>query len=339
MSHSVVIGGAGFVGSWIVDEILKNPEAKVTVVDNLLSSERWNISRDPRVIFIEGSASELSTFMNIESPVQYIYQLACFHGNQSSIARPLDDLENGLKTTLVTLEWMKLNHPNARLIYSGAGCALAEKTWDSPLPVGEIDNVGLLQDSPYSISKISGEMYCLYYAKQFNLDIVRVRFQNIYGPREILGAGQWRGTINTVWRNVVPTLIYKALKNDDIQIYGSNPSRDFTYVGDVSRLVVELASSGKTAEVYNIASEEEVFISDLASKIIQMTNSNSKVLNEEKRHWDNSGRRIGGNQKLAEFLNLKPTVPLDVGLAATIKWTRKNLVEIEKSISKFVDLL
>ena len=65
MAHSVVIGGAGFVGSWVVEEILKDPKSKVTIIDNLISSERWNISIDPRVTFIEGSAANFDTFEKI----------------------------------------------------------------------------------------------------------------------------------------------------------------------------------------------------------------------------------------------------------------------------------
>jgi len=212
MSHSVVIGGAGFVGSWVVDEILKDPEAKVTIIDNLISSEKTNISNNPRIAFVEGSAAEFITFEQITGSVDFVYQLACFHGNQSSISQPLNDLENGLKTTLVTLEWVKLNHPMATIVYASAGCAFATKTWDVPEAVKEIEKTNLLHDSPYSITKLTGEMYCLLYSRLYDLNIIRLRFQNVYGPREILGAGIWRGNESTVWRNVVPTFIWKALR-------------------------------------------------------------------------------------------------------------------------------
>lgn len=335
MKHSVVIGGAGFVGSWVVDEILKDTGTHVTIIDNLISSERVNISSDPRVKFIEGSAAELSTLQRITSPVDYVYQLACFHGNQSSITRPLDDLENGLKTTLVTLEWVKNEHPNARVIYSGAGCTVAEKTWSTPIPVQEIDAISLKHDSPYSISKIVGEMYCLYYAEQQGLDVVRVRFQNVYGPREILGAGKWRGNINTIWRNVVPTFIFKALNNIDIEIYGgNNASRDFIYVGDIAEGVVLAMKNGESGKVYNLASGTETFIHELASTIINKTNSKSKCLHEDKRNWDNSGRRKGNIQFSAKKIGFKSKTQLVDGLNQTINWTVLNLDLIKKNINK-----
>ena len=335
MKHSVVIGGAGFVGSWVVDEILKDPSTRVTIVDNLISSEKWNISLDPRVTFIEGSAADVSVLKSIKGNVDYVYQLACFHGNQSSIARPLDDFENGLKTTLVTLEWVKNFNPQARVIYSGAGCAVAEKTWDEPTAIEERESTSLLHDSPYSISKITGEMYCKYYSNQFGLNIVRVRFQNIYGPREILGAGIWRGTVNTIWRNVIPTFIYKALNNYEIDIFAAeNASRDFIYVEDVARAVVIAALDGGDGSVYNIASGEEVIIGDLLKTIINKTESKSTVNYRSKRSWDNSGRRLGDASKIFKDLGFKPKIPLSLGLDLTINWTLKNLDSIIESITK-----
>jgi len=335
MKHSVVIGGAGFVGSWVVDEILKDPSTRVTILDNLISSEKWNISTDPRVNFIEGSAADINMLKSIKDKVDYVYQLACFHGNQSSIARPLDDFENGLKTTLVTLEWVKAFNPQARMIYSGAGCAVAEKTWNEPIAVEELESTSLLHDSPYSISKITGEMYCKYYSNQFGLNIVRVRFQNIYGPREILGAGIWRGTENTIWRNVIPTFIYKALNNYEIDIFAAeNASRDFIYVEDVAKAVVIAALDGENGSVYNIASGEEMIIGDLLKLIMNKTESKSIVNYQSKRSWDNSGRRLGDASKIFNDLGFKPEIPLSLGLDLTINWTLNNLDSIIKSITK-----
>ena len=334
MSHSVVIGGAGFVGSWVVEELLKKPESKVTIIDNLISSERWNISTNSRVTFIEGSATDFDTFEKINAPVDTLFQLACFHGNQSSIARPLDDLENGLKTTLVTLEWVKRNSPKTRIIYSGAGCAVAEKTWQNPTPVKEIDFTSLRHDSPYSISKITGEMYCLFYAQSFNMDVIRVRFQNVYGPREILGAGKWRGTMNTIWRNVIPTFVYKSIKNLPIEIYGSNASRDFVFVEDIAEGILKAAKHGTSQEVFNLASGTEIMINDLASDIILLADSNSKIILREKREWDNSGRRFGSTIKARETIAFSAKTPIREGLKKTIQWSLNNLELIEKTIEK-----
>jgi UDP-glucose 4-epimerase len=335
MKHSVVIGGAGFVGSWVVDEILKDPSTRVTIVDNLISSERWNVSLDPRVTFIEGSAADVNVLKSVKGKVDYVYQLACFHGNQSSIARPLDDFENGLKTTLVTLEWVKNFNPQARVIYSGAGCAVAEKTWDEPIAIEEREFTSLLHDSPYSISKITGEMYCLYYAKQQNLDVVRVRFQNVYGPREILGAGQWRGTQNTVWRNVIPTFIWKALNNSDLEVYGNHEaSRDFIYIKDAAQGVLRAALSGIKNEVYNLASGRETNIFSLAQQIVRLSNSTSLIIVKDRREWDNSGRRFANLDKSLKTLEFEADTEIENGLQQTIFWFNKNYDKIVVTMQK-----
>jgi len=334
MKHSVVIGGAGFVGSWVVDEILKDSNARVTIIDNLISSEKWNISTDPRVNFIEGSAADINVLKYIQNKVDYVYQLACFHGNQSSIARPLDDLENGLKTTLVTLEWVKTYNPQARVIYSGAGCAVAEKTWEIPTAVKEIESTSLLHDTPYSITKIAGEMYCHYYAVQYNLDVVRVRFQNVYGPREILGAGVWRGTEHTIWRNVIPTFIWKALHNSELEIFGeTRASRDFIYAGDLARGVIMAAKTGESKEVYNLATGKETFVDEIAKEIVNLTNSNSQIRIIAGRYWDSSGRRFADTEKSTNSLSFSATTDLTQGLIKTIEWTNKN----KNAITNFIE--
>jgi nucleoside-diphosphate-sugar epimerase len=222
------------------------------------------------------------------------------------------------------------------VIYSGAGCAVAEKTWDSPQPIKEIDKTSLIHDSPYSITKIAGEMYCLFYANQHNLDVVRVRFQNVYGPREILGAGIWRGTENTIWRNVIPTFIYKAINDIDFEIFGEvNASRDFTYVTDVARAVVLVANNGKNGQVYNIASGKETFINDVAEMIINLSDSKSNIVVKPRRSWDNSGRRFGDVLKIQNELGFTNLVSIEQGINDTISWTKLNLDVINTAKGKF----
>jgi len=335
MKHSVVIGGAGFIGSWTVDEILKDSDVHVTIVDNLISSEQSNISNDPRVKFINGSASNIDVLKSIPGKIDYVYQLACFHGNQNSIARPLDDFENGLKTTLVTLEWVKQNHPNARVIYAGAGCAVAEKTWGTPVPTSEKDATSLLHDSPYSISKITGEMYCSYYALQHSIDVIRVRFQNVYGPREILGAGDWRGTDSTIWRNVVPTFIYRTLKNQKIDVNPS-ASRDFIYVEDLVFGISLAKDKGQSGSVYNLGSGSEVMISELAEKIIKETSSQSKYEVNYNRSWDRSGRRVANMEKTHNEIGFTAQTSIDEGVSKTVDWFKSNLELIEECINRNV---
>jgi nucleoside-diphosphate-sugar epimerase len=101
-----------------------------------------------------------------------------------------------------------------RVVYSSAGCTVAEKTYDKAEATQEDAPVSLYLDSPYQISKIIGELYSNYYFQQHQLPVVKARFQNVYGPGEILGAGRWRGTPATVWRNVTPTFRLSGIKGN-----------------------------------------------------------------------------------------------------------------------------
>ena len=108
---------------------------------------------------------------------------------------------------------------------------------------------------PYQISKIIGELYGNYYTSRYGLPFVKARFQNVYGPGEVLGAGRWRGTVNTVWRNVTPTFIYRALKHEALPVEnGGIATRDFIYVEDMARGLQACALRGGAGEIYNLAS-------------------------------------------------------------------------------------
>src|SRR5438477_17909 len=139
-----------------------------------------------------------------------------------------------------------------------SGGAVAEKASGDAVATEETDLVSLWMDSPYSMSKIFGEFYSAYYFKQHALPVVRVRFQNVYGPGEILGAGRWRGTPATVWRNVTPTFVYRALKGMPLLLEnGGIATRDFIFVDDIARGLCDCATGGTAGEVYNLASGVE----------------------------------------------------------------------------------
>ena len=190
--------------------------------------------------------------------LDYVFHLACFHGNQSSIADPIADHDNNAITSLKLFDQLKSFSSLKKVVYAAAGCAVAEKTFGEATATKEDAPLSLYHDSPYSISKIIGELYGNYYFQRYGLPLVKTRFQNIYGPREILGAGRWRGTVHTVWRNVTPSFIWKALHGDALPLEnGGMTSRDFVYVEDLVDGLQRAALRGVPGEVYNLASGVE----------------------------------------------------------------------------------
>ncbi|HMM75134.1 MAG TPA: NAD-dependent epimerase/dehydratase family protein [Gammaproteobacteria bacterium] len=336
-STSLVVGGAGFVGSNLVKQLLAYEAKRVHVVDNLLSAERDNIPFDPRVAFTEASITSDRVLGALTDEYDFVFHLSTYHGNQSSIHDPLADHENNTLTTLKLFERLKYFRALKKVVYSSAGCSVAEKTFGEAKATEETDLVSLVQDSPYSMSKIFGEFYAKYYFKQHALPTVRARFQNVYGPGEILGAGHWRGTPASVWRNVTPTFIYKSIKGEALPLENEGiASRDFIYVEDIAAGLIACATRGTAGEAYNLASGVETTIRELAERINELTGNRAPIELLPKRAWDNSGKRYGSTAKSERELGFRANTGLAEGLARTIEWTRENLPLIERNVAKHV---
>lgn len=331
----LIIGGAGFVGSNLCHRLLKeNPEA-LYIVDNLISAELVNVPKHPIVTFHYGSISDDRIILKLPTDFDYIFHLATYHGNQSSIEDPIADHQNNTLPTLKICEYFKNAKRLKKIVYASAGCTVANKTFEQPEATKEEAPVSLYLDSPYQISKIVGEFYGNYYFMRYDLPFVKARFQNVYGPREILGAGQWRGNSATIWRNVIPTFIWRALNNEPLLIdKGGLTTRDFIYVDDIVEGLISCAINGNPNGVYNLASGEETSIADLAKHICSITNSSSSIVIAPERNWDRSGRRLGDPTKSKSEIKFSYTVDLIEGLSQTISWTKTHYSTILNCIKK-----
>jgi UDP-glucose 4-epimerase len=331
----LVVGGAGFIGSNLVKNLLRLSPREILIVDNLLSAERVNVPVSPEITFVEGSITDDKILEDLRDDLDYVFHLATYHGNQNSIYNPLVDHENNTLTTLKLFERIKSFKKIKRVVYASAGCTVAEKTFNEANATREDVPVSLYLDSPYQISKIIGELYSNYYFKQYRLPVVKARFQNVYGPGEILGAGKWRGTSATIWRNVIPTFVYRARKRMPLMVENEGKaSRDFIYVEDIVCGLILCATRGMPGEVYNLASGFETSIFELANLINQLTDNNTPIHFAPKRDWDNSGRRFGSTLKAKEKIGFEAQISLKDGLIRTLKWTEENFSLIQTCIQK-----
>jgi UDP-glucose 4-epimerase len=334
-SKILIVGGAGFVGSNLAHHLLDNHNPKeLWIVDNLLSSDISNVPADSRVRFLNGSITDDRLLHALPVDLDVVFHLACFHGNQSSIADPLADHDNNTLTSLKLFERLKGFRGLKKVVYAAAGCAVAEKTFDGATATLEDAPVSLFHDSPYSISKLIGEMYGNYYFQRYSLPFVKARFQNVYGPREILGAGRWRGTHHTVWRNVIPTFVWKSIQGEALPLdNGGNASRDFIFVEDMAKGLVACATKGNPGEAYNLASGVETTIADLAYTINKLTGNTTAVDLQPARDWDRSGKRFGSTEKSRRQLAFEASISMQEGLRITIKWTQANQDKIKRIMS------
>lgn len=328
-SNVLVVGGAGFVGSNLVRAILAQQPRRLTVVDNFLSADPANVPDHPAVRLVSGSITNERVLRGLDEDLDHAFHLACFHGNQSSIHDPLMDHENNTLTTLKLFERLKDIRTLRKVVYAAAGCAVAEKTFDGATATTEEAPVSLFHDSPYSISKLVGEMYGNYYFTRHGLPFVKARFQNVYGPGEILGAGRWRGTPHSVWRNVTPTFVWKALHGEALPVEnGGIASRDFIFVEDMARGLMACALRGEPGETYNLGSGAEITIRELAERINAATGNATPIALAPPRDWDRSGQRFAAVDKAREKLGFVAEVPHAEGIRRTVEWTRANRATI-----------
>jgi nucleoside-diphosphate-sugar epimerase len=331
----LVVGGAGFVGSNLVRLLREQQPRRVVIVDNLLSADISNVPEGDDVDFRLGSIADDAILEKLPHDLDYVFHLACYHGNQSSIADPLADHANNTLTTLKLFERLKGMSSLRKVAYAAAGCAVAEKTFDGASATREDAPVSLYHDSPYSISKLVGEMYGNYYFARHKLPFVKARFQNVYGPGEILGAGRWRGTVHTVWRNVTPTFVWKALHGEALPVEnGGIATRDFIFVEDMARGLMAAALHGDPGEIYNLASGVETTIRKLAERINTLAGNATPIALTPARDWDRSGQRFGDPSKAADKLGFTAKVAHEDGLAATIAWTRDNMDRILRCMNQ-----
>jgi nucleoside-diphosphate-sugar epimerase len=157
------------------------------------------------------------------------------------------------------------------------------------------------------------------------MPFVKARFQNVYGPGEILGAGRWRGTPATVWRNVTPTFIWKSLHGEALPVEnGGIASRDFIFVEDMARGLMACGLKGDPGEIYNLGSGAEITIRELAERVNQLTGNPTSIALTPARDWDRSGQRFADPTKAREKLGFSAQVSHEEGLRRTVEWTKAN---------------
>lgn len=315
---ALVTGGAGTLASNLVGRLIQDG-LEVVVIDNLSSGYKENVH--PKAEFILGDISDEATMLSLlkEHKFDYVFHFAAFFANQNSVEHPLRDLEVNGKGTLLL---MKLLNEHStflrRFVYASSSCVYGafEGIADESAPH--------LLETPYAITKLLGEQYAMYFYKNFGLPVTVYRFFNCYGPGEKPGK----------YRNVIPNFIHSALNGEPLKITGSGEeTRDFTFVDDaVSGILLTLNSEYSIGETYNISTGKETPILHLAERIIELTQSKSKIEFVPRRSWDHTLKRCGDSGKIKKEFGFLARIDLDEGLTKTIEWMKSvyNFNKIKK---------
>lgn len=315
----LVTGGAGAIGRNLV-ESLATAGARVVVIDDLSSSERWNLPNLPGVLFVEADIlDEISLKRVFNERPKVVWHLAAFFANQNSVDHPERDLMTNGLGTLRLLQYAQLAGTE-RFVYASSGCSIYGKS--APLPLRE-EFMSMHLSSPYQITKMLGELYCNYFSDHYGLKVVKPRFFNSYGPGEIPGE----------YRNVIPNFIYWALSGRPLPITGTgDATRDFTFVSDiVDGLLRAGALESAVGAEFNLASGRETSILELAQKINALTGNPAGIAFVGQRKWDTKSRLLASVDKARELIGYSPKTDLADGLPATIAWFREHWDDIVRS--------
>ncbi len=315
----LITGGAGCIGSNLTKALIEAEAGKIIVLDDLSAAEKWNVPVDPKVIFIEGSVlDEEAVKRAFSAKLDFVFHLAAHFANQNSVDNPETDLEvNGLGT-LKVLEYSHLAKVS-KFVFASSGCSVYGS--QAPLPLKE-DYVSLHLDTPYQITKLLGELYCNFFHNYYGLPVAIARYFNVYGPGEIPGA----------YRNVIPNFMWWALHKMPLPVTGTGAeTRDFTYVEDIVDGTLRLgAISQAVGDAFNLASETETKVIDIANMVNEITGNPSGVTFKPRRDWDQITRRKASIEKARKVLGYEPGTKIKDGVKKVYEWVVANRDKIEE---------
>src|SRR3989338_8561175 len=310
MAHYLVTGGAGFIGSNIVEELVKRGE-KVRVLDNFITGKMENLkSFLDKIELIEGDIRDREVLKKALNGIDFVLHQAALRSVPKSVENPFLTNDINVFGTLNLLMAAK-EAKVKRLVYASSSSAYGDakrfpqKETDLPVPI-----------SPYAVSKLAGENYCVVFAKTFGLETVSLRYFNVFGPRQ---------HPESQYAAVIPKFMQSALRGQPLEVHwDGKQSRDFTYIDNVVQANLLAASaSGVSAEAFNIASGKSI---SLLHVIAALEKSAGRRL--ERRHTPpRSGdvRKTWADiRKAKKRLRYQPRIDFAEGLRRTWAWFQKQ---------------
>jgi len=311
-SRALVTGGAGFIGSHIVERLLKE-DFHVTVLDNLSAGRLNNIkthSTNKNFVFVKGDIRDNQTVEKALRNVDVVFHEAAFVGGPQSVKKPLVTNAINIDGTLNLLEASR-EHEVERVVLASSAAVYGDQ---ETVPIKE--DAVLHPASPYAVSKRATELYAEFYYKTLGLETVCLRYFNVYGPR------QARGPPAAAITAFVESLMYDMPPI----IYGDGEqTRDFIYVEDVveaSMLAMEKKCAG---EVLNVATGSQVTINRLLEVLQNVMNKEHiKPVYADKRRSDLC-RSCGDTTNVRRILNFRPKISIRQGLVKFVEHCKSSL--------------
>jgi UDP-glucose 4-epimerase len=312
----LVIGGAGFVGSHIVDQLTQKPVREIVVLDNFVRGTRANlrqVERDPRVRVTEGSVTDFELLRELMRDIDYVFHLAALWLGEC-VQQPRDALDVNVVGTYNVVEAAQQAGVK-KVVYSSSASVYGDAVFTPMTEEHPFNNRTM-----YGATKIAGEQFFRVFHEQYGLDYVGLRYMNIYGPRM-----DYKGTYVSVIMKVLdridqgfPPIIF----GDGSQAY------DFIHVDDVARANILALESQATDEFFNIGKGVKTTINELVDLLLKITGSNLQPQHHPQAQMFVT-HRVGSTAKAEQLLGFQATIPLERGLRSVVDWRLRDLVSAD----------
>jgi UDP-N-acetylglucosamine 4-epimerase len=308
MATYLVTGGAGFIGSNIVDELLSRGDT-VRVLDDFSTGREENVRHFvDRVELIRGDIRDRRSVDRAVGGVDFVLHQAALASVQRSIENPVESSEVNVQGTLNLLD-AAVKHSVRRFVYASSSSVYGDS---EELP--KIEAMTPRPKSPYAVTKLCGEWYCRVFSEIHGLPTVSLRYFNVFGPRQ---------DPNSQYAAVIPIFVRQMLEGRSPTIFGDGEqSRDFTFIRNVVRAnILACEANTEGAGVYNIACGDRFDLNHLYGRLKSLLDSDVEVRYGPPRAGDvkHSQAHIGAASK---ELGFQVQVGFEEGLASTVSWYR-----------------
>jgi UDP-glucose 4-epimerase len=305
----VVTGGAGFIGSHLVDGLVRDGQS-VRVLDDFSTGLRENLAQHgARIELVEGSVTDPAAVAKAVRGARFVFHLGALASVARSVESPLVSHAACATGTVTVLDEARKAGVK-RVVYAASSSAYGGYS----TPDGQTEDLLPNALSPYAAAKLAGEYYMQAFAATYGIETVRLRFFNIFGPRQ---------RADSPYSGVIAIFTAAMQKGTAPTVHGDGlQSRDFTYVGNcVQSIVKASAAPGVSGKVYNVGTGRSVTVLQLVEAMNKLMGKDLKAKHAEPRAGDvrYSMADIARTQK---DLGYEPTVTFEQGLAKTLAWYR-----------------
>ena len=310
MSTYLVTGGAGFIGSNIVEELVRRGK-NVRVIDSLITGKKENLAPfSGKIKFIKGDIRNRAALRKAMKGVDYVIHQAALRSVPKSVDDPFTTNDINVNGTLNVLFEAK-EAGVKRVVYASSSSAYGDakqfpqKETHLPVPI-----------SPFGVSKLAAENYCVTFAKTFGLETVSLRYFNVFGPRQ---------NPDSKYSAVIPAFLFTMMKNGrPVVEWDGKQSRDFTYVGNVVAANLNACTApGVSGEVFNVACGSTVSIIGIVNELNKLIGTKIKPKYAPKRRGD-VRKTCADVSKMKRMLRIKKIVGFKEGLERTVDWFRSR---------------